>query len=444
MTRELRSSLRRAAGMDATALLAATIGALCLTPGLAFVNFRDFGLQPVLLALIAFLPLIGLPGIRLPAASLVWIILAWAALAIGTAASLAPAVSARYFVFQGGTTLIGGLVFAAIVGSARQRRAFLTGYFLGATASAVIAIGQLAITSLGGPPIALANNVNFSLVAPVARGAAFTPEPSTLAALLIPALLVSWVEMKTARPELPALARSRVAFILLALGAFSTKSSSLFFLPLLLIAAEFGTRDRWLDRGRGSLKVIAFAAVTSVLFASLYGTRLENLDAQNSSDWRVAKMAAGLAIFASYPWLGAGLGSVSEEDFFEPYLTIPENLSWSTEPRKGVDSTVVRTLAETGVVGFVVTYLPVLAFIVRPRLPSAPCLRAMVVLGSGLLFSQAFLVGYRDFPVFLLPLILFAAIVVVPKAATATGQGRLSGVPPARLSANGAGWRGSR
>ena len=125
--------------------------------------------------------------------------------------------------------------------------------------------------------------------------------------------------------------------------------------------------------------------------------------------WRLMKVDAGIRIFEANPVVGAGLGLVSDSDYFESYLVIPPDLAWNTEPRKGVDSTAIRILAETGILGLAAFYYPLVVCFRRMRtLCKAPAFGTIAILSLGLLFSQIFMSGYRDQIIFLLPSIAFA------------------------------------
>lgn len=391
-------------------LLAGSVGFFSVTPGLAIAHLGGVGVQPIVPSLLAYIALLPISRTPLPTQTTIWILLSLVAAALATITSLSPAVSAKYLLLQGLYVVTAGVAFAGLVGNPRHRRAFLTGYLAAAMISSVAAIVQATYTIAGGEPIGLANNANFLLVAPPGRGAAFTPEPSVLAALLIPALLVSWFEIRAPDSALAGCMRGRAIFLLILLGLLATRSSSMIALPFLLIIAEIFHGRSWPERGRAIVRVGVLVAVVAVAFAMLYGARLENAQAQNSGEWRLAKIAAGLKVFAAHPLLGVGIGIISDADFFEGYIDIPDALAWSTEPRKGVDSAIVRALAETGIVGFALTYYPLAAFFSRAReLARSPPFRALGMLSIGLLLSQLILSGYRDLPIFLLPLAAFAA-----------------------------------
>ena len=90
-------------------------------------------------------------------------------------------------------------------------------------------------------------------------------------------------------------------------------------------------------------------------------------------------------------------------------MDVPPELSWNTEPRKGIDSTTIRILAESGLIGFVAMYYPVVLFFRRARkLFQSAAFSSIGGLAYGLLFTQTFISGYRDQLVLLLPMVAFA------------------------------------
>jgi hypothetical protein len=90
-------------------------------------------------------------------------------------------------------------------------------------------------------------------------------------------------------------------------------------------------------------------------------------------------------------------------------MDIPPDLRWNDEPRKGVDSTAIRVLAESGLIGFAAMYYPILFFFRRARtLFQSAAFSGFGGLSYGLLFAQIFISGYRDQLVLLLPMIAFA------------------------------------
>jgi len=203
--------------------------------------------------------------------------------------------------------------------------------------------------------------------------------------------------------------RNWPALLLLALGLVSTKSSSLIYAPILFVLVAAFQSGRLGDFTRTVGKILIPLALAAVVYLPLYGTRTVTPDADSSMAWRLTKVEAGIDIFEANPVVGAGLGLVSDSDYFESYLVIPPDLAWNREPHKGVDSTAIRILAEAGILGFVAFYYPLVLCFRRMRaLCKAPAFSTIAILSLGLLFSQIFMSGYRDQIIFLLPSIAFA------------------------------------
>lgn len=405
-TRDFRAQDGRCA--DGT-VLAGLIGAGCLLPGLAIVTVGDIGVQPIIPLLAIYLCLVAMLRLRVPLQPLLWVTLVLTAYAASTALSTSPSNSALYAGFQGAYLLLGGIAFAAIGGTPHHRRAFVQGYMLGALVSSLVAVAQAAYSIATGNTITLANNGNFSIVQAYGRGAAFTPESSVLAALLISALLCWWLERQSEIGLLARWQRSWLALAVLALGLLATKSSSLFYLPALVavVSALQSPNIRIFVKGMVGIAILTSAA--GGIFLHFYSTRLADDDALGSEAWRATKIRAGIAIFEDYPVFGAGIGRVSDPVFFAPYMDIPPDLRWNDEPRKGVDSTVVRTLAESGAIGFVATFYPIVVFFRRGRmLFRSPAFAGIGGLSYGLFFAQTFITGYRDQVAMLLPMVAFA------------------------------------
>ncbi len=390
-------------------LLAAAIGFFSLMPGVAVATLGGVGVQPVVVALLVYVGLLPVLNVRLPTQPLIWALLVLLAYAASTLFSVFPQISLPFSSLQGLYLALGALGFTAILSVTAHRQKFVQGYIVGALLSSAVSFGQMSYATAFGGAMSFANNTNFSIVQIYDRGAAFTPESSALAALLIPAILCCWFERQAGNGLLLPWQRSRTALTILALGLLSTKSSSIFYFPiLLLIVSAFQSRSA-AEFLKCSARLLIPVALAALLFVPLYGSRLVNSDANFSSEWRLTKILAGFQVFATHPIVGAGTGLVSDSDFFEPYIDIPPELQWNTDPRKGVDSTAVRILAETGLIGFAVTYYPLVRFFGSARrLAKSPAFRAIVCLSFGLLFSQLLISGYRDQIIFLLPPIAFA------------------------------------
>jgi hypothetical protein len=381
------------------ALLPGLIGASCLLPGIAIGTIGDLGVQPIIPLLALYLCLVAMLRLRLPRQPLLWMALLLIAYAASTIFAAVPSTSLLFGALQGAYLLLGGIAFTAICSTASHRQALAQGYMTSALVSSVIAFVQAVYSTLSGHTIGLANNSNFSIVQPYGRGAAFTPEPAVLASLLIPAFLCCWFERQGNGRLLAPWQHGWTALTILTLGLLSTKSTSLFYLPALFAAVSL----------LQSRSIRHFVKGVGGIFLHFYGSRLSNNDAASSEAWRATKMLAGISIFEAHPLTGAGIGLVSDSNFFAPYMDIPADLRWNTEPRKGIDSTTIRILAESGLLGFAAAYYPILVFFRRARaLFLSPAFCGIGGLSYGLLFAQVFISGYRDQVVLLLPLVAFA------------------------------------
>jgi hypothetical protein len=390
-------------------LVAGLMGVTCLLPGISIASIGDIGVQPIILIAPIYLLLVAMLRLRLPLQPLCWIMLVLGTYIVSVAFSTLPSNSELYAALQAAYLVLGGIAFTAIFSTKRHRRAFVRGYMTGALVSALVAFVQAVYSTVTGNTITLANNSNFSIVGAYGRGAAFTPEPSVLVTLLIPAFLCWWCERQAEGGLLADWQRGWIALVVLALGLLATKSSSMLYLPVLIIvvSAVQSTNFRTFAKSIGAILMLTVAV--GGIFLHLYSGRLENNDANASEAWRTTKILAGFAIFQDYPIVGAGIGRVSDVNFFAPYMDVPPELRWNTEPRKGIDSTAVRVLAESGLIGFAAMYCPILIFCRRARtLFRSAAFSGIGGLAYGLLFTQTFISGYRDQLALLLPMIAFA------------------------------------
>lgn len=389
--------------------LAGCVGFSCLLPGLSIISLGGVGVQPLVVVLLAYACILPLLKIKLPLHAVIWVLLTLLSYVIATLFSVSPQTSITFSVLQGLSITLGGVGFAAILTATDHRQEFIRGYLVASLLSSVVAVLQLAYWMAFGAVLLLANNENFAIVQPQGRGNAFTPELSALAGLLIPAILCCWFERREGSGLLPPWQRSGWALALLIIGLLSTKSSSLIVFPILLILTSLFQRKSWPKFVRGVASIFLVAALGGMLFLPLYTTRLVNDDATLSGAWRVTKILAGIHIFETYPFTGAGIGLVSDPLFFAPYMQVPPELEWDPEERKGVDSTAIRVLAESGIVGFALGYYPIILFFRQARALSRwSGFRAIGAMSIGLLFSQFFISGYRDQLVFILPMVAFS------------------------------------
>lgn len=402
--------MARAAGRTVPgSLVAGLIGTACLLPGLSIATLGDVGIQPIVVLVPVYLLLVAMLRLRLPLHPLLWMMFVLGTYVVSTGFSTSPSSSGHYVALQGGYLVLGGIAFTAICTIAQHRAAFVKGYMAGALVSSFVAFAQMAYSTATGNAITLANNSNFSIVQAYGRGAAFTPEASMLATLLIPALLCWWCERQAGGGLLGRWQGGWLALCVLALGLVATKSSSLLYLPALIVVVSLlqSANLRAFAKSMGGILLLSAAA--GGIFLHFYSSRLNGDDAAGSELWRTTKILAGISIFEAYPLTGAGIGRVSDVDFFAPYMDDPPDLRWNDEPRKGVDSTAIRVLAESGLIGFAAMYYPILVYFRRARrLFQSSAFSGIAGLSYGLLFAQTFISGYRDQLVLLLPMVAFA------------------------------------
>ncbi len=419
-------------------LLVAAIGFSCLTPGIAIptLGTRTLGLQ-------AIMPLVAFYCIAFPLSQLRIHLRAteWALANVGgmLLSYLIALISERghdelkYLVFQSLLYLGTAVGFGAILVVPKHRRIFLESYLTAALISSGVGIFQAVLSEATGFFLKLANNENFALTQQIGRAAAFTPEASVLATLLLPAFVCVWCEQNKPDSILRPLLRSRLALTLLLGGLLATRSSMLLLAPLLLLAVTlFFARD-WNAFAASSARTLAVLAVAGTIFLPIYETRLKGSDAEYSGAWRALKIETGLKIFVEHPLFGTGPGYASDIASFSRYLEIPRNLNWTvvqlSAQKKGIDSTPVRFLAEGGLLGFFLAYYPVLVFWRRARAAAGTDeWRPFFSLALALLFTQTAAVGYRDIATYLLPSILFAVAhtIRLERGANLALSGRLS------------------
>lgn len=232
-----------------------------------------------------------------------------------------------------------------------------------------------------------------------------------LAGLLLPALCCVWFERGNPSSMVSPRFRSRGALLLIGAGLLATRSSILLVAPAALAAAAFLLEPSWRKFVGTMGRLLLMVGVAGLAFLPLYQSRLgSNDEAGWSRAWRGLKIETGLRIFTEEPLLGAGPGYVSDVGRFSQRLRIPPQMAWmGHEPQKGIDSTPVRILAETGLVGFLLTYYPLLAFWRKARaLAGRADFRPLYSMCPPLLLAQIVALGYRDLIMLLLPCVVFA------------------------------------
>lgn len=391
-------------------MIAALVGFACLMPGVSVATIGGLGLQPVLPLLVLhwiFSPPLAL---KIPVQPMLWAFLN--IVAVCAAAALSSAVaSVGFAILHGVLFTAAGLGLGTLLAVPADRRAFLDGYLASALVSSVLGIAQAVVTQIIGVPLLLVNSANFALESGIGRAAAFTPEASVLAGLLLPALCCVWFERGSPSSVVSPPFRSLGALLLIGAGLLATRSSSLLVAPAALAAAAFFLEPSWRKFVGTMGRLLMIVGVAGLAFLPLYQGRVgDNDEAGWSRAWRGLKMETGLRIFTEEPLLGAGPGYVSDVSRFSRRLRIPPQMAWmSKEPQKGIDSTPVRILAETGLVGFLLTYYPLLAFWQKARaLARRADFRPLYSMCPPLLLAQVVALGYRDLIMLLLPCVVFA------------------------------------
>jgi O-Antigen ligase len=386
-------------------LLAAGIGFSCLLPGVSIVTVAGVGVQPILPLIVSYCIVFPLANLRVPPHPAIWVIVNATGFAISYAFASAPAAGASYAILQSFYFAAAGLGFGALLTVPAHRLAFVNGYLGASLLSSLAGIIQAVLTQATGLPLFLANNGNFSLDSAVGRAAAFTPESSILAGLLLPALACVWLERNHRSSPVASLLRSQGAFALLCAGLLATRSSMLLAAPAVLtLAALFASPD-WRAFFVSAGRILIIAGAAGLVFMPLYSARVEGAnDAGWSRAWRILKIQTGLQIFEENLVLGSGPGYLSDPANFSRHLKIPREMHWIRDPQKGVDSTPVRILAEGGILGFLFVYYPLILFWRKMR--SLACraeFRPLFSLCLPLLFAQTVALGYRDLIILLLP-----------------------------------------
>lgn len=414
-------------------LVATAIGFSCVTPGIAVANLGGVGIQPVLVLFVIYFLVFPILRLRIPLQPMLWIFGNIMACIISFALAVPSSAGAAYAAFQGGYYAMAGLGFGTILSVPQHRRAFVNGYVCAALVSSVAGIVQASLSQFASLMVPLANNQNFSLVVPIGRAVAFTPEASVLAGLLLPAFLCVWFDRRCRNGALAAGLRSPLALVVLLAGLAATRSSMLLAAPAVLLATAAFLEHDWRAFFAASGRILAVAAVGGIVFMPLYAERIGDTDEAGwSRAWRQLKINAGLDIFKDHPAVGAGIGYVSDVNRFSKYFSVPHNIEWMRDsargqpnPSKGIDSTPVRILAEGGALGLLLAYYPVIVFWRKARsLAHMPEWRPIFALCLPLLFAQTVALGYRDLIVLLLPAVAFAVAGNVTLGARSWREGR--------------------
>ena len=271
-------------------LLVVAIGFSCLTPGVAIASFGTVGLQPIMPLLALYCIFVPLSLLRLPMRTLQWAMANVAGLLLSYFIAL---VFGRgdhedlYLILQSVLYLGAAAGFGTILVTPAHRRMFVESYVAAALISSGIGIIQAILSQTLGIILHVTNNANFSLIQDAAgRAAAFAPEASVLATLLLPAFVCVWLEHEKPDSLLRPLLRSRSAQALLLAGLIATRSSTLLLLPVLLLLTEAFCSRNWKEFVAFARRSLAALAVAGALFLPVYTLRLQTTDARASGEFR--------------------------------------------------------------------------------------------------------------------------------------------------------------
>jgi hypothetical protein len=391
-------------------MLVAAIGFCSLAPALSVALISGVGLQPILPLMGLYYVLFPIFGLRVSPRTVIWVLVNLIGFTLSVIAGRSNS-GVSYAVMQCCYVAAAGLGFGSFLSMAGRRAIFVNGYIGGALVSSALGVVQAVISGVAGITLQFTNSPNFSLVAPIGRAVAFTPEASVLAGLLLPAFVCLWIERSSGESQILRVFRSWGALLLLGTGLLATRSSSLLAAPLLLpLVIGFLSRS-WEEFLASTGRTMLILAIAGLAFLPLYEARIEGHDdAGFSQEWRWLKIETGLRIFQHDPVLGVGAGYLADEGSFSRHLIIPQELAWmGVQPQKGVDSTPVRILAEGGLLGFVLFYYPLVAYWRPMRLVArSPGFRPILSLSIPLLYSQTVSLGYRDLLILVLPSVAFA------------------------------------
>lgn len=391
----------------------ALLGAAVLCPGLSLFSVGGVSLQPfyAVSALIFVQAIVARPQVLFIGG--VYIFGAIAAMLSSVAFGFTG--STKIVAFSGAALAVAFTALLAVLFDGRARSIFMKSIVVSAAISSVVAVGQAVFSSLTGARILLTNNQNFSLIAPLGRGSAFTPEPSVLGAMLAFGLAIlvlpedEFLGVRISRGK-----RIIVAVLLLA-GLVATRSTAtVLFLAVVAILALYTARNR-----RAALKMVLqlslVAAVSLPVFWALYSERLERADATRSSIYRYEKMLTGINIWKQYPLTGAGLGAVSDASFFGASSSYSSGFRFEktrTVIRRGVDSETIRILAEEGVFGILAHYWPLIGAICAMAMYGRRVSVSMLACAVPLFWSMT-MSGYRDVPFGMLPIAIALSLAAI-------------------------------
>ncbi|WP_224826115.1 hypothetical protein [Cognatishimia sp. MH4019] len=274
------------------------------------------------------------------------------------------------------------------------REAFLRGFLMAATASALLFLAQIVI---GAQALDFRTNIAFSLPPHYGRGFALFPEVSTFAThitMTIGVLLALLLHPGTRRR-----AALWAALFLFAGCLLFTRSTSVIVLAPLLVGVALQTTQTL--SLRSLLIVMASSAVIAIVltfFVSVfYADRLATNAADRSAAMRLASMLGGLSPLWSGELFGVGIGENHEVRLRAHQMARALGLNFGTLPT-GVNSQIIGRIFEEGWPALLQMAVMVRAMFSRRTRHAArlsPATAALLTLGIGSLLTALLVTGYR-------------------------------------------------
>lgn len=295
-------------------------------------------------------------------------------------------------------TLVFALPFVALAYLAlrveRARAAFLRGFLLGATASALLFLAQIIFGAEG---LDYRSNTAFSLPPQYGRGFALFPEVSTFATHAVMAFGVALAGLL--HPDTPRDARQRrfLLILLLALCLMFSRSTSVIVLAPLIVGVTVMVTTR--PTLNTLLLVMGLAALGTLFLtfflSAFYADRLETSAADRSMAMRLASILGGISPLLSGEIFGLGIGENDAVRLRAHEAARALGLSFGNLPT-GVNSQIIGRVFEEGWPA-VVNMAIAAAMLLKGRhtARAAPLPAALYVLAVGSLLTALFVTGYR-------------------------------------------------
>jgi hypothetical protein len=336
-------------------------------PGIAVVNTQNAGLQVALvLGIACVVGRLVTAGFRRDA--VVLLACGWWAAGLAITVQLSPVSGSANSALAIGANivLLGGLALTAAP-RGRVPQSLLAGFMAGGVISSGYCVWQQLARYVEIPfAIPPLNNHSFFLITAVAdqegalvRSYGLCPEPSVLASLLIPCLVVSVVELAASsdRRLMRSLRTAVLSIGMICCGSLSIVIS----LPLALVFV-FAIDGRLRKEGFGIvLALLVLAAVSGAGIAVwepaqeraiAVVSRLRDITDDQSVIQRLSSMIAGLRMFLDYPVFGYGI--LPPPDLLIQYW--PDGVSQYNAPT-GPLSLIIGILSGQGLVGAIAVFV---------------------------------------------------------------------------------------